>query len=721
VAKYSDELLIKDARFGKIILNIAQCYLDNVRKKNHALSSEDINEFYSNALVYFIRLIFLKMAPSRRRFSGKIHFEEIISKSMRLLNELSDNKSSNILWSDIKELSDFVSNDTEHVIFSIRNSSAPAEDIQIADNYLAPALFYLKNIETDLDIKLRDMNEFFIGSLYDYWSNQSVKLVHDSLWFDKDKKQSDRVFFYHTPEYMIDYVVHNTVGKKLESIKKEIRKNRISGEQDIIDYLKELKILDPAMGSGHFLVKAANFITDEIINLPKKYFSGELLRTVRSDWVKSLVFQRCIYGADSDPFAVELTKYTFLLADYGEDDTIARYEKAFKCGNALIDNVLICDNALQWQREFPEVFKNGQGFDCIIGIPPNGNFLKRGEKSYIQYNYPPPKDKISDNAGEVFINRSRQLLIDNGFLSFVVPKALVYSPAWSDSRLLLVKELRLIEIADNGQCFPGLPKEMVTFLAQKKSDKRDRNIRVIELYSSKRKKINPEKTALELPLKYFSKESFIISAANRRELELFEKLESVSVPLEKLARVFIGLPLNNRLQSSPDMENPVKIIRGKHIDRGHIRGFDYLDAEDLPEDPLIGDIVMREIVSLLYEPQPRIRLVGALNPERILTVNTVTNIKLRAAVSIPAAYILAMLHTELLNLYIYRLIYSNSLRTMHFSSKNAKKVPIPILPDEHIEEIVRLFEQFCRKYPDNRFFETEIDRILIEFLADKVG
>jgi hypothetical protein len=203
---------------------------------------------------------------------------------------------------------------------------------------------------------------------------------------------------------------------------------------------------------------------------------------------------------------------------------------------------------------------------------------------------------------------------------------------------------------------------------------------------------------------------------NDKEMELFEKIDSLSQPLIKIADIFRGFSLNNKLLSIPDFENPVKILRGRHIERGRLRGFDYIDRSLLPKTSAAGDIVMQEIVAHIYTPEPHIKLIGALNPQAYPAVNTVTNIKLKADAPVSAEYILALLHTDLINLYIYRMIYINSFRTMHFSGKYAEKVPVPVLPSELMEEIGALYRKYADSYPDNKMYEDSIDDILRNYI-----
>ena len=715
MSKFVDDELIKDDRFGKIILNICKGYVAEISVENPILSKETLNEIYHNGLTYFFRLLFLLLAVSRKRFAGAVHLEPLMSRSLNILNNLQNYQNSYSLWSDLKNIFIAVFRETNGVLFYKHNYSELIERVKISDIYLAPALFYLKNIETESGIKFRDLNERFVGALYEQWLERALKPVGDDVIFNGDKNQRRTTGSYYTPEYIVDYIVSHTVGVKLKALIKNLQSGALNEEEDIADFLSRLKILDPAMGSGHFLLNAAKYVVAELNRLPEKFFGVDVKGKRNEQFWKQRTLKYCIYGVDLNPLAVELTKFSFFLSAYSDKESLVCYDKQFKRGNSLIDNDIVDSAAFHWQQEFEDVFENSDGFDCIIGNPPYGNLLSREEKSHILYHYPEPKEKLGDNIVKPFISRAWQLVREDGFISFIIPKSLVFVSNWCDSRKLLLEKLNLLEIADNGQCFAGVLLEMITFIAQKNQQKK-RKIKVRTLYSPQQKKFLPLQKQISLPRKYFGRDSFIISVMNDKEMEIFEKIDSISVPLAKIAAIFRGFSLNNKLLSIPDFENPAKIIRGRHIERGRLRGFDYIDRADLTRTFAAGDIVFQEIVAHIYTPQPHIKLIGALNPEGYASVNTVTNIKLKADAPVSAEYILALLHTDLLNLYIYRMIYINSFRTMHFSGKYTEKVPVPILPQELMNEINLLYEKYVDSYPDNKMYEDAVDDILRNYI-----
>ena len=157
----------------------------------------------------------------------------------------------------------------------------------------------------------------------------------------------------------MEYIVQNTVGAKLEEIKAEfIRHNQhtlaareaaISAEERrslnellktrlfecVHDAILNLSVLDPAMGSGHFLVNATNHLanfTTEFLN------DFEILADDDSStkvWRRRIV-EHCIYGVDLNPLAVELSKLSLWILSMAKDQALSFLNHHLKCGNSLI-------------------------------------------------------------------------------------------------------------------------------------------------------------------------------------------------------------------------------------------------------------------------------------------------------------------------------------------------------------------------------------------------
>ena len=250
---------------------------------------------------------------------------------------------------------------------------------------------------------------------------------------------------YYTPEYIVDYIVENTVGEKIKGMKP--------------DEIAKIKIADPACGSGSFLLGAykylLNYHREYYSKQGKKKFLGSKEDAITEDgelalWVKKQILINNIFGVDIDSNAVEVTKLSLLLKCMeGEtpasimnnqslfnERALPSLDENIKCGNSLIGNDFYSGgdslnidietqykiNCFDWEREFPSIFKSG-GFDIVIGNPPYGAELMDIERNYLERKY----NLSNTNTAALFIGLSKHLLKDKGVNGFIIPKSFIYA------------------------------------------------------------------------------------------------------------------------------------------------------------------------------------------------------------------------------------------------------------------------------------------------------
>jgi type II restriction/modification system DNA methylase subunit YeeA len=148
---------------------------------------------------------------------------------------------------------------------------------------------------------------------------------------------------YYTPEYVVEYIVENTLEPLVENCRKSALDKRGSYEglaQAFADEVFDLKILDPAMGSGHFLTSTIDYLAREIIDAQEKQAAQQGIETVDEEhdinWARRQVAQRCIYGVDLNPLAVELAKVSLWLRTLAAEQPLAFLDHHLKTGNSLV-------------------------------------------------------------------------------------------------------------------------------------------------------------------------------------------------------------------------------------------------------------------------------------------------------------------------------------------------------------------------------------------------
>ncbi len=288
-----------------------------------------------------------------------------------------------------------------------------------------------------------------LGQVYEQFLGKVIRLTpaHHAVVEDKPEVRKAGGVYY-TPTYIVDYIVKQTVGKLVEG-KKPGPRGAVS----------KLKILDPACGSGSFLLGAYQLLLDwhrdeYIKDGPEKWATGRTPRLYQTDtgeWKlttdeRKRILLNNIYGVDIDPQAVEVTKLSLLLKVLeGEDEqTIAQQLALFhkralpdlanniKCGNSLIgpdfydgQQMSLLDeeemyriNAFGWKAEFSEIMGDG-GFDAAIGNPPYGGLLSHYETDYFPTNYKLQNYQL--DTYHLFLERSFQLTKQSGFIGLIIP------------------------------------------------------------------------------------------------------------------------------------------------------------------------------------------------------------------------------------------------------------------------------------------------------------
>lgn len=263
-----------------------------------------------------------------------------------------------------------------------------------------------------------------LGSVYENYLGYRLSQSKKGMTVDKDAKKRKEQGIYYTPSFVVDYIVKNALGPVLDKCK------------SIAD-LKKIKVLDPACGSGSFLVKALEMINDKY-----KSFGAD-----GGVYTKLQILIENIYGVDLDEQAVEIARLNLLINALDERTKLPLLSDNIKNGNSLISGT---DEELKkyfgknfkekkpfnWQEEFPEVFAQG-GFDVIIGNPPWGaNIDEDGE--YLK-NVFPNSTKEKKDTYKTFIDRSFSLLKATGRIGFVVPNSFLYQPSYEDLKALIKK------------------------------------------------------------------------------------------------------------------------------------------------------------------------------------------------------------------------------------------------------------------------------------------
>ncbi|MBI3879245.1 MAG: Eco57I restriction-modification methylase domain-containing protein [Verrucomicrobia bacterium] len=355
-------------RVYTILTNLANGFAS--RPENQIPDTDDGRKaLYESCLIYLYRLLFLLYAegrgllpvePRTRRYFKELSLERL---KPDLKNFAAyDSHTRTRLGEDIGELFHLVNgtDEAKNKEYSVARYNGglfdPAqhpllENWRIADADLASVLRGLmfdpppKPNEPALPIQTVDFGDLRVqqlGSIYEgLLEHHFARDAAGRLELKTDKAERKATGTYYTPDYIVKYIVGQTLTPLLDEIERSepVRAALGAKRQDnsFADAVLALNVCDPAMGSGHFLVEATTFLADHIAAHPTTRRLHEKSKDEEelAYWRRRVV-EACIYGVDLNPLAVELAKLSLWLTCIASDQPLNFLDHHLRCGNSLI-------------------------------------------------------------------------------------------------------------------------------------------------------------------------------------------------------------------------------------------------------------------------------------------------------------------------------------------------------------------------------------------------
>jgi len=343
-----------------------------------------------------------------------------------------------------------------------------------------------------------EVNVNILGHIFE----QSISDIED-LKTDRTSRRKKEGIFY-TPEYITDYICRNTIVPYLSDkgavTTYDLIKEYSNNIGDLEKKFKEMKILDPACGSGAFLIKATDVMLEIFKAIQefkqqegqyeaqrglkkKSNNKGQLILTKwnEEDEAREII-ENNIYGVDINEESVEITKLSLFLKMARKNRKLTDLSNNIKQGNSLIDNEDVAGKlAFNWNEQFKEIMGNG-GFDVVIGNPPyvradvdDENYKKQRELVIQKGDYKTLYEKW--DLYLAFIERGLNLLSDEGNFSMIIPDAFCTAKYASKMREYLSqnKQVNQIDYYPNDDIFKGVGVKNVILFVENSSPTKKTN------------------------------------------------------------------------------------------------------------------------------------------------------------------------------------------------------------------------------------------------------
>ena len=442
-----------------------------------------------------------------------------------------------------------------------------------------------------------------LGSVYEQFLGKQIKIDsahHASIEEKPEVRKAGGV--YYTPQYVVDYIVDNTIGKL---IKGKTPKQ-----------ISNIKIVDPACGSGSFLIGAYQYLID----FHKNYYTDNGTTSGKKDSPttpegnltsaeKKRILLNNIYGVDIDVNAVEVTKLSLLLKCLeGETETtlaqqyklwheriLPTLDNNIKSGNSLIDTDFYSGELdfgdekkikpFSWRKGFPEVFNIKEpvtnqdfkkqfnkieklsketdeltdkytlkepaspygafgGFDVVIGNPPYGALFSNSESAYLKIRYNTAVWRCESYL--LFIEQALKLLKKDGFFGYIVPDTLLNLGFTQPARELLLRNSKLQEIVGlPTHIFSGATVDTIILLTEKAGYESQFNASNIVVKTFGKKQTifsikDPQKEFYVKAKDWFDQNAFNIQT-DKTENHLLDRIGNNKKVISEFAEMFSGV------------------------------------------------------------------------------------------------------------------------------------------------------------------------------------
>ena len=395
----------------------------------------------------------------------------------------------------------------------------------------------------DYDFKT-DVDENILGRIFEQSISDLEELKNDALGIETDKKKGKRkkdgVFY--TPSRITRGIVEKSIGEYLNDKKLELgyeklpeltdenietqRGLSVKAEKHLAFWREyrskvlSIKVIDPACGSGAFLIAAYDYlkkeldeINDRIADLKgrtQELFDGDEMYDAS---LENEYLIKCLYGVDLNPESVEISKLSLWLRTLTKDKPLTNLDDNIKSGNSITE--------FDFNEEFSEVFAKG-GFDVVIGNPP---YVKQERLKDVKHVL---EEKYLTFMGTAdlycyFYELGINILRSGGILGYITSNKWLRAKYGTNIRQF-INQYYIIEIEDHGSMKQFSDAEVNT------------NIIIV-------KKINRQNSFVKIILTEKNGKTFETSQSNfsengylfldNRLLKVKEKIDSFGKPLEK--------------------------------------------------------------------------------------------------------------------------------------------------------------------------------------------
>lgn len=537
--------------------NILDRKLDNLIDLKIKEEEKIEREFYTKYKTIRSKIV-SQIIEDNRTYNADV----LIEKSQKLLDRflfIAFCEDKNIIPANIYKTTVLSSNEffTKHELFNVLcgyidkgnkskginkfNGGLFKSDEILNDLVIDDSIFTELIILADYDFNT-DVDENILGRIFEQSISDLEELKNDALGIETDKKKGKRkkdgVFY--TPSRITRGIVEKSIGEYLNDKKLELGYEKLPELTDEsietqrglsakaerhLAFWREyrskvlsIKVIDPACGSGAFLIAAYDYlkkeldeINDRIADLKgrtQELFDGDEMYDAS---LENEYLIKCLYGVDLNPESVEISKLSLWLRTLTKDKPLTNLDNNIKSGNSITE--------FDFNEEFSEVFAKG-GFDVVIGNPP---YVKQERLKDVKHVL---EEKYLTFMGTAdlycyFYELGINILRSGGILGYITSNKWLRAKYGTNVRQLLNKYF-IIEIEDHGSMKQFSDAEVNTnIIITKKVNRQNTQVKIVLT--------EEDNKTFETSQSNFSEDGYLF--LDNRLLKVKEKIDTIGKPL----------------------------------------------------------------------------------------------------------------------------------------------------------------------------------------------
>jgi adenine-specific DNA-methyltransferase len=566
-----------------------------------------------------------------------------------------------------------------------------------------------------------------LGSIYERFLGKVVSVSEKRAKVIEKPEVRKAGGVYYTPEYIVRYIVAETVGKLIEG--------------KTPDEISNMAFADIACGSGSFLIE----VYDCLIKYHERYYlqhpdkikkgdteirNGELKLSLKK---RREILINNIFGYDIDYQAIEVTElslYLKLLEDATTNDAyqfsllkekiLPDLNRNIICGNALIETDILDNslfepeaerklNPMNFEDAFPRMMKRG-GFDAIVGNPPyvRAALIDEPVKQYLSKHYDVAVGQF--DLYTVFIDRALSLIKAKGYLGYIVPRFLMFN---LDSQRLREKllSLHVEKIVEAGKAFKNVDTEACILTVKKESVDGYK----IQIYQRDNEKFSFVQSIYPKVFKTLPNKIFNVRLT-QQSFRVLQKILHAGNSLKEVARIKRGMEIGKSTIRST--KNGVPVLIGEDTNRYHIayQGTvappNHKEVKRLSHEHRSEKILIRRVAPTL---------IAALDSRKLLFTKNLYSV---ISEDVSMKYLMALINSKVLQ-FFFKSYFTTKKEDIfpEIQVYQLEQLPIPVRdlsePSEKAvhDRIVKLVEQMMSVKERYAAAKSEQEQLRLERLA----